>query len=521
MKKYASLQTRIMAMAVCMVFSIKLTAQTYSQSTGTNTVTGQTYASTTADLSAVKVTGGTFTMNTCSVTKSGNTSSSDNSSFYGLNAAVLSSGSSSTINMTGGTISTSASGANAIVAYGGSVNVSDVTITCTGQYSRGIHATNGGTINATNLTATTSGANSSVIATDRGGGTVTVTGGSFNVSGTDAAVLYSTGTVSASGITGGSTKGEIAVVEGSNSMTITNNCTLTSGSSSRGILILQSGSGDATGKIGTFNMIGGSLQSTESNAPLFEVVTNSTGNITLNGVSTTIASGILMKVDYNTRWSTNGATGNLYLNGSTTYSGNIVADSYSNASVNILTGATLTGAINNANTAKLVALTLDATSTWTLTANSYINGLISNPGISGTSVANITGNGYHIYYTESTNAALGGLTYSLVGGGYLMPVSGTVLAEVGAESFDWSLSSNPAKDELQMKLVLNNASTVNASIVDLFGRTIRQHSFGSLSQGAHLLKLNENDLPAGVYLLSIQVTNEQNVVTRMKKILKN
>ncbi|HNW51326.1 MAG TPA: BACON domain-containing carbohydrate-binding protein [Prolixibacteraceae bacterium] len=400
-------------------------AEVYTQSSGTVTQTDQTYSTSTADESAVKITGGTLTLTNCTITKSGDVSNSDNSNFYGLNAAVLNYGSSGVINMSGGTITTSGKGANAFYAYKGSSTISDVTISCTANSSRGLFATGGGTITASNITATTAGSNSSVIATDRGSGTVNVTGGTYRCTGTDAAVMYSTGVITASGITGSSAKGEIAVIEGSNSVTVTGESNITAGSSSRGIMVLQSGSGDAEGTTGTFTMTGGSLIATGSSAPLIEVVTNATGNICLNSVTTTIASGILMMVDYNTRWTTHAATGNLYLNGSYTYTGDIVADSYSKANTNILTGATLVGKINTDNTALLTKLTMDSNSTWNVTGTSYINGLITNPGISGTSVSNIIGNGYNVYYTTSTNSVLGGLTYSLVNGGYLLPVGAT------------------------------------------------------------------------------------------------
>lgn len=373
------------------------TTAIYSQSSGTVVKENITYSSTNSDESAVKITGGFLTLAGCTITKSGNTTSSDNSSFYGQNAAVLSSGSSSTIYISGGTISTSATGANAIVAYGGIVAVSDVTINCSGQYSRGIHATNSGKIIATNLTATTTGDNSSVIATDKGGGTVEVSGGTFNVSGTDAAVIYSTGSIVASGITGASANGEAVVIEGSNSASTTN-CSLVSGSTSRGVLILQSGSGDAAGTTGTFAMTGGSLSTSSQGAPLIEVTTNSTGNITLNGTTLSIASGILMKVDYNNRWTTSGAIGNLALLGNTVYAGNVVADSYSAANVSVNSGTTWNGAFDNVNTAKSGKITLNG-GTWTLTGNSNVDEIILTNG------AIVNKSGYNLTYTTLTNTS--------------------------------------------------------------------------------------------------------------------
>ncbi len=48
--------------------------------------------------------------------------------------------------------------------------------------------------------------------------------------------------------------------------------------------------------------------------------------------------------------------------------------------------------------------------------------LSNSRGISGTAVSNIVGNGYTVYYLSSSNSSLGGLTYTLSGGGYLKPM---------------------------------------------------------------------------------------------------
>lgn len=368
----------------------------YTQSSGTTSVSSQTYTSTSSDVNAVKVSGGTLTMTNCSVNKTGgDTENSDNSSFYGINAAILASGT-GIVNMSGGTITTSAIGANGIVAYAGTVNVSDVTINCSKNLSRGIHATGGGTITASNLTITTAGSNSSVIALDKGGGTVSVTGGTYTTTGTDCAVLYSTGNLSVNNITGSSSQGEIGVIEGSNYINITKS-TITSGSSSRGMMVLNSGSGDGgSGSDGYITVNGGTLKTTNSSAPFIEVVTAVTGTVTLDSVTTSIASGILMEVDYNTRWSTYGATGVLTLAGSGyTYSGDILADKYSTAQVTVNSGVTWSGAYNNANTGKSSSLVING-GVWNLTGNSYIGTITLKNG------ATINKNGYTLTYTTLT-----------------------------------------------------------------------------------------------------------------------
>jgi len=165
----------------------------------------------TPDYNVVQVTKGTLTMTDCSVTKTGDYSSSysgDDTSFYGTNSAVYASGSGATINMTGGTVTTDAKGANAVFATSGAtINVDGITIDNTKSVSRGLHCTGGGIINATNVNITTRSETSSTVATDRGGGTVTVRRGTITAKGSKSSVLYSTGTISVDGITGLSEKG--------------------------------------------------------------------------------------------------------------------------------------------------------------------------------------------------------------------------------------------------------------------------------------------------------------------------
>jgi hypothetical protein len=335
-------------------------------------------------------------MTTCTVKKTGgDTSDSDGSSFYGTNAAILASGT-GTVNMDGGTITTSAKGANGVVAYGGTVNISDVTINCSSNLSRGIHATGGGTITASNLTITTAGNNSSVIASDRGGGTVTVNGGTYTTTGGDCAVIYSTGTISVTDIEGSSSQGEIGVIEGSNVINITDS-DISSGSSSRGLMILQSGSGDSEGYDGEINVTGGSLTTTDSDAPLIEITTSTTGTVTLSDVTLSIASGVLMTVDYNTRWSTTSPVAYLILDTDSTaaYEGDITVDSYGTATVTVNSGVTWSGAYDNSNSGKSTTVVVNGT--WTLTGNSYVDSVTIADG------AVINCNGYTLSYNSISN----------------------------------------------------------------------------------------------------------------------
>lgn len=344
----------------------------YSQTEGSNAVEGKTYTSTRADENAVQIKGGTFTMKDCTIEKkSGDTADGDGSSFFGTNSTVYASGESTAVSMEGGRISSTATGVNGIIAYkGATVSARNVSIRTTGRFSRGLHATGGGIIQAQDLTILTEGDNSSVIATDRGGGTVTVKGGDYRTTGRDCAVLYSTGNITLTDATGTSSQGEIGVIEGSNSLAI-RNCQLTSGSTRRGLMVLQSGSGDAEGFKGGITVSGGELTLTSDTAPLIEVPTNITATITLKDVTLHVPSGTLMLVDYNRQWRTSGGKGTLVLttDDTATYTGNVDADTYSTAHVTVGKGVTWEGALNQGGTAKHASATVSGK--WVLTADSY------------------------------------------------------------------------------------------------------------------------------------------------------
>lgn len=386
---------------------------------------GQTYTASSADQSAIYVlNGGNLTLKNATIRSSGNSSSSDSSSFYGLNAGVLAA-SGSKIDLSGSTVTTTGNGANGVFATGtgSSVTLSNTKINCTGQYAHAVMATLGGTLVVTNVDMATAGASSGAVATDRGGGTIKVTGGSIATSGSNAPGIYSTGSISISNAKVSSTGSEVAVIEGANSITLANTSLTSSKEGKWGVMIYQSFSGDAEGNRGTFAMTGGSLKYTSTSGPLF-YVTNTIGNITLKGVDVTAASGTFIQASAG-NWGNNGSNGGtviLTADGQSV-TGNLVADKISSITVALQNGSSLTGSINSERTAKAVNLSLDAASTWNVTAESYLIALNDSAGISGTRITNITGNGHTVYYDASANSALSGKTYTLNGGGYLKPAN--------------------------------------------------------------------------------------------------
>jgi hypothetical protein len=395
------------------------TTEAYAQSGGTSAQSDQAIAASKTDESSIKVTdAGTFTLSDSIITKTGETSSNENSDFYGLNAAVLAE-SGSTIKLTNCTVNTDANGANGVFATGSgsSVVLSDVRIKTTADGSRGVDATMSGSITCTDIDITTEGQHCAAIATDRGSGNVTVTGGTMTTAGEGSPGIYSTGNIKVSDSVITATGSEAAVIEGKNSISVTN-VTL-SGAKKCGAMLYQSFSGDAEVGTSIFTMNGGSL--TAAAGPLF-YITNTNSIIELYGADLTAVSGTLLTASAD-RWGNTGSNGGVVTlkAENETLSGNITCDNVSSVTVILQNSTDLTGSINAETTASSMSLTLDSTSEWNVTGNSYLTSLTDED----STLANIKDNGYTVYYDadDSTNSWLESETYTLTDGGKLTPVT--------------------------------------------------------------------------------------------------
>ena len=375
-----------------------------------------TYETSTVDQSALLIsTAEDVSITNPTVVKSGSSDGGDSCNFYGLNAAVLvKDGSTATI--TGGTITSDADGANGVFSYGGNggrngaegdgttVVIRDTVITTTGSGSGGIMTTGGGTTYAYDLTVTTSGDSSAPIRTDRGGGTVHVDGGSYTSNGLGSPAIYSTADITVENAVLTSNLSEGVCIEGKNSITLLNCDLSASNTKCNGnatfldtIMIYQSMSGDADSGTSSFTMTGGSL--TSKNGHVFHV-TNTNAVINLSGVEirNEDASGVLLSV-CDDGWNGAGNVATLNADGQT-LSGTLLVGSNSSLTLNLINGSSFTGTVSgeivNAKGATVstetgtVDVTLDGTSTWTLTADTYVSSFSGD-------TANITFNGYTLY----------------------------------------------------------------------------------------------------------------------------
>ena len=254
------------------------------------------------------------------------------------------------------------------------MNVSNTTITTSGNNSGGLMTTGGATTNATNLTVSTSGNSSAAIRSDRGGGTVNVTEGTYDTTGVGSPAIYSTADITVADATLKATNSEAVVIEGGNSVTLENvditgsNATLNGQSTQKtNVLIYQSMSGDASQGSSTFTMTGGTM--TAETGSMFHV-TNVTTTINLENVAFNYSSDSSVFLDASAdSWGSSGRNG-----------GNVTLN---------LVDQDIVGAITS-DSVSSVTVNLDSDSTWTLTGDSYVTAFNGD-------LNNVVTNGYTLY----------------------------------------------------------------------------------------------------------------------------
>lgn len=361
--------------------------------TADTTIESGEFTSTNSDENTINVSGNiTANLSNITVTKTGDSDGGDSTSFYGTNSAIIAKDG-ATLSITNANITTNATGANGVFSYGGSattnnsssdgttVNISDSTIETTKDNSGGIMTTGGGVMNAKNLTITTAGTSSAAIRSDRGGGTVTVDEGTYKTTGKGSPAIYSTADITVKNANLIATASEGVVIEGKNSVTLENtkltdtNNTLNGQSTTyKNIFLYQSMSGDAADGEATFTAKNSSI--TTNKGDTF-YITNTTATINLenNQITNNDQTGNFLRIQKDS-WGKSGSNGGTVTLNLTNQkaSGNIVVDSISSLTMNLMKSSTFNGAINSDNQGE-VNLTLDASSSLTLTADTYLTSL--------------------------------------------------------------------------------------------------------------------------------------------------
>ena len=355
------------------------------------TIKDESVSSTGTDENAVLVKDGTVSVSDAKVERnSSDSSGGDNSSFYGVGAAILGTGGTTYVSNT--SIDTDAAGGAGVFAYGDStIYVADTTINTKQDTSGGIHAAGGGSLYAWNVTATTQGESSAAIRSDRGGGTMVVDQGTYTSNGIGSPAIYCTADIAVNKAKLTANNSEAVCIEGLNSLRLYD-CDLTGSMGDNeqndckwNVILYQSMSGDSEVGNSTFEMVGGSLTA-EAGGMFYTTNTESTFYIEDVDITYAKDNDFFLKCTGNSNargWGSAGSNGAdcNFTASKQNMEGDILWDSISNLDFYMIQGSTLTGAViqdeSNAGDGGdgTCNISISKDSTWIVTGDSTVTNL--------------------------------------------------------------------------------------------------------------------------------------------------
>lgn len=400
---------------------------TYSEDTSLD---GDSIASSGTDENAVLVdNGASVNIKNATITRDSEESTGgDDSSFYGVGAAVLATD--GTASVSNSTITTDAKGGAGLFAYGdGTIYAADSTISTQQDTSGGIHAAGGGTLYAWDLDVTTNGQSAAAIRSDRGGGTMVVDGGTYTSNGVGSPAVYCTADIAVNNATLTANGSEAVCIEGLNSLHLFN-CSLSGNMGDDdqndctwGVIVYQSMSGDSEVGNSTFQMTGGTLK-TGNGGLLY--TTNTECTLTLDGVDITYApdSEFFLRCTGNDNqrgWGQTGSNGSdcLFTAINQEMQGDVIWDSISDLDFYITDNSVLTGAFVDDETYAgnggdgYCNVYLEEGCTWTVSGDSTVTSLESEGDIVDTDGKTVS-----IVGTDGTVYVEGDSAYTITTGSY-------------------------------------------------------------------------------------------------------
>ncbi len=350
----------------------------------------QILSSTDKDQNAVHVLSGAQASleNMTLIRDSADSTGGDQASFYGVGAAALVTD--GTLKLSGSEITTDAPGGTGVFAYGkGVAEVWDTTVQTSKNTSGGIHVAGGGTLYAWDLTVETQGESSAAIRSDRGSGTMIVDGGSYTSKGVGSPAVYSTADITIHQAQLTATGSEAICIEGLNTIRLYdcnlagNMADLSQNDCTWNVILYQSMSGDSEIGNSTFEMVGGTL--TAGNGGMF-YTTNTESTFLLSEVEITYAqeNDFFLRCTGNSNQRGWGASGNngancTFLAKKQAMLGNVIWDRISQLGLYLTEGSELRGAVlleeTYAQGKGSATLSIDESSTWIVTADSYVSQL--------------------------------------------------------------------------------------------------------------------------------------------------
>ncbi len=407
-----------------------------------------TIPSETGDVSAIYVTrGGQATLDTVDILTTGAASLVADSHEVGINSALLID-TGSAAKVTGGHIATRGEGANAayVSGDGSHLSLKGTALATSGTGSYGVEVRAGAEFEADGINVATESDHASALFAGRGSRPLRIAGGTFTTDGPLSPGFDLSASLEAQGVKLTAGRDDAVVVNGSHRVAFSDSHLTGDGYGIRlydapdpdhpaggfgpgnnppgGGFGPRPDGGDRTStKAGAIpdaqfgqvpggphtaelTLAGGSLDARR--AAFY--VSNLTAHIVLDNVALTSRNGMVLRAAAD-QWGTLGRNGGVAHLEAThqTLTGDLVTDAISSIDVNLRDNSHLTG-LATLN----VAITIDATSTWTLTDDTRVGKLSADP-------ARIDSQGHTLTYDRDSNPQLNGATMGLPGGGKLMP----------------------------------------------------------------------------------------------------
>ena len=389
------------------------------------------------------------TLDKVSILTSGASSLVADSHTFGINSAVLID-TAAKVHMIGSKITTEGQGANAAYVTGDEtkLTLTDVAFSTAGTGAYGVDIRAGATLEATSTIITTGSDHAPAIAAEAGARPVRLSGGKFATQGPSSPAFLLSADLDATGVTASAGRAEGAVITGHHRVSFTDSTLSAQG---YGVMIYDAPGAHDDGPGGGFDPShrhgprgegpsaegdapkGGAVRPvTDLLAPAPEdgpgvrglqitggklsgqraafYVTNMRAHITLQSVEVSSGDGIILKSAAD-QWGELGRNGGdaMLVAHHQILTGDFVTDAISHIAVNLSEDSHLTG-----KTTSNTDITLDATSTWTLTDDSGVGKLTADP-------TRINSQGHRLSYDTYRNPTLNGQTLALPGGGQLVP----------------------------------------------------------------------------------------------------
>lgn len=319
-------------------------------------------------------------------------------------------------------------GAANVYAYGTDtvVNVTNSWLYSSGPVSHGLYASGNATIYGSNIAHFSGGYRSSAFSGDSPKGIIYVSDSVAHTAGIGSATFYALGEIFADNVLSISEKGPVVFMDGAQNVTIANSdCT----AGLLGGLVIFSSQVRLSGA--SIDITDSRIATTGADVPGLWFG-NTIADVRLSAVQVDTPSGAALVVanysqitqdfDYYASYADNSALSpaEVYIAvAESDLAGDLVAYNGSYISWNLTSHSSWAGAAYSGFGESSVDVALDATSNWTLTADSYVQNLTDADG----TLANIDSAGFNVYYNANAllNAWLANGTIALSGGGSATP----------------------------------------------------------------------------------------------------